>query len=83
MEVLDFALPESPREAGFRFFLNDLRQRLSQAMAVPPPAYGQADLAILAGCVASQGNALGLDMVMVRSLQDRFNSLPPSGVRPR
>jgi hypothetical protein len=80
VEVWDFALrDESPREAGFRLFFGDLRQRLSRALAVPLPDHGQTELAILAGCVASQGNTVGVDMIMVQSLQERFNRCPPNG----
>jgi hypothetical protein len=79
VEVWDFALREdTPREADFRRFLGDLRQRLAQVLASPPPDNGQTELAILAGCVASQGNTVGVDMMMVRSLQERFNHPPPN-----
>jgi hypothetical protein len=81
VEVWALALRESPRQEVFRLFLGDLRQRLVRALAAPPASNGQVDLAILSGCVATQGNAAGVDMLMVQSLQERFNAFPPPMLR--
>jgi hypothetical protein len=81
VEVWGLALQESPRQEVFRLFIGDLRQRLLRALAAPPASNGQVDLAILAGCVATHGNAAGVDMLMVQSLQERFNAFPPPVLR--
>jgi hypothetical protein len=81
VEVWDLAPQESPRQEVFRRFLGDLRQRLSRALAAPPSSHGQTDLAILAGCVATKGEASGVDMLIVQSMQERFNRPPPPMLR--
>lgn len=81
VEVWDIAPQESPRQEAFRLFLGDLRQRLSRALAAPPTSHGQTDLALLAGCVATKGDASGVDMLIVQSMRERFNRLPPPMLR--
>jgi len=79
VEVWDLLPPESPRQETLRLFRSDLAQRLARAFAAPPADNAQVDLAILMGCVAAQGNAAGVDMTMVQSLQERYNAMPPNG----
>jgi hypothetical protein len=81
VEVWDIAPQESPRQEVFRRFLGDLRQRLSRALAAPPASHGQTDLALLAGSVATKGDASGVDMLIVQSMQERFNRPPPPMLR--
>jgi hypothetical protein len=77
VEVWDFALRESAREATFGFFLGTLRQRLSRAWALPPPSHQALELSEI--MLADPSNPQKLDLTKVKSLQERFNALPPNG----
>lgn len=77
VEVWDFISAEGDRAARFRAQQGDLRQRLLQAWAVPPPTHGQLDLADFMAVAASQPQKL--DLGRAKALQDRFNRLPPAG----
>lgn len=75
VEVWDFALPEeSLRHESFRLFRGDLLLSIKRNWPFAPPSHGQIDAAIRGG-----GNGTGSDMLMVQSLQQRFNRLPPNG----
>ena len=77
VEVWDFALRETPREATFGFFLGTLRQRLSKAWELPPASHQALELSEI--MLSDPGSPQKLDLTKVKSLQDRFNVLPPNG----
>lgn len=77
VEVWDFALRESPREVYFGFFLGTLRQRLSKAWELPPPSHHALELSEI--MLSDPSNPQVLDLTKVKSMQDRFNVLPPNG----
>ena len=77
VEVADFLPPGSPRTEAFTFYLRDLRTRLLRGFQVPPPSHGQIELAEFMGSDPSHPEASNLDRA--RSLQDRFNRIPPNG----
>lgn len=79
VEVWDVAFHETPRQETFRLFRDALLLDIAQALALPMASYAQQDLAIIGGYVARHGSAAGVDNVVVQSLQNRFNSLPPNG----
>lgn len=79
VEVWDVAFQETPRQATFRLFRDALLQDIARALALPLASYAQQDLAIIGGYVARHGSAAGVDNVVVQSLQNRFNALPPNG----
>jgi hypothetical protein len=77
VEVWDFALRESPRAAAFGFFLGTLRQRLSKAWELPPASHQALELSEF--MLSDPSNPQKLDLTKVKSLQERFNALPPNG----
>jgi hypothetical protein len=77
VEVWDFALRESPREVTFGFFLGTLRQRLSKAWELPPASHQALKLSEI--MLSDPSSPQKLDLTKVKSLQDRFNVLPPNG----
>ncbi|GLH70575.1 hypothetical protein GETHPA_21080 [Geothrix rubra] len=77
VEVADFLPPGNRRTESFAFYLADLRTRLLRGFQAPPPSHGQIELAEFVGSDPSHPEASNLDRV--RSLQDRFNRVPPSG----
>jgi hypothetical protein len=77
VEVWDFALRESPREVSFSFFLGTLRQRLSKAWQLPPASHQALELSEI--MLSDPSNPQKLDLTKVKSLQERFNALPPNG----
>jgi hypothetical protein len=77
VEVWDFALLESSRGAAFSLYLGFLRDRLNRAWALPPPGHGKIELAEFV--FSDPANPQKLDLTKVKSLQDRFNRLPPHG----
>ncbi len=77
VEVWDFALRESPREVTFGFFLGTLRQRLSKAWELPPASHHALELSEI--MLSDPSSPQKLDLTKVKSLQDRFNVLPPNG----
>ena len=78
VEVLDFLPPSDPRAEAFAGFVLALHQRLAEAFKSPPPDNASVDLGILMATDPDHPEAL--DPAMVRSLQGRFNALPPSGM---
>ena len=83
VEVWDLALREAPDRATFGLYLEGLRSRLARGFAAPPPSHGKLELAELVGSDPSSPQKL--DLTKVKSMQERFNRLPPNGspVRPR
>ena len=77
VEVWDLALRESPRERTFWFFLGDLRNSLSRALELPPPKHQAIELSEF--MATDPGAPQNLDLTKVKSMQDRFNRLPPNG----
>jgi hypothetical protein len=77
VEVWDWAFQESRRGSAFSLYLGTLSQRLSRALALPPPSHGSLELSEL--MLSDPGHPQKLDLIKVKSLQDRFNRLPPNG----
>lgn len=82
VEVWDLLPAETARSAAFAVYLENLRKRLSKALEVPPPSHGAIELSDLMQSDAT--NPQKLDLTKVKSMQERFNQLPPNGspVRP-
>ncbi len=79
VEVWDLLPPSSPRREAFSLYLGGLRERLSQAFAQPPPKLQALELNDLMLSDPSQPQKL--DLTKVKSMQERFNRLPPHGSR--
>lgn len=79
VEVWDYALPD-PAGETFRLFRIELYKNISQAMLSLPPSNHEIDFSILSGYLASHPNAVGVDRLIVESLQDRFNSRPANTI---
>lgn len=77
VEVTDFALRTSARELGFAVYFQNLRQRLLRGFQLPPPSHGKIELAEFVSSDPSRPQ--DLERIRVRSLQERFNRVPPSG----
>jgi len=77
VEVWDLALRESSRNTAFSLYLGTLRQRLSKALQLPPPKHQALELSDI--MQSDPSNPQKLDLTKVKSLQDRFNVLPPNG----
>ncbi len=77
VEVWDFALHESPLGMGFRLLRSDLREKLSRAWEAPPVKHQSLELNDF--MQSDPSNPQELDLTRVRSMQERFNRLPPSG----
>lgn len=80
VEVWDVAFRETPRQETFRLFREALLQSIRSIWRFAPASHARIDAGIRAG----DGRGGGTDAAMVRSLQKRFNPLPPNGspVRP-
>ena len=76
VEVWDLA-PRESRAQSFSFYLDTLRQRLSRGFQAPPASHGAIELSEIMqeGTTSPQK----LDLTRVKSLQERFNQLPPNG----
>lgn len=76
VEVWDLA-PREARAQSFSLYLDTLRQRLSRGFQAPPASHGALELSELMqeGTTSPQK----LDLTKVKSLQERFNQLPPNG----
>jgi hypothetical protein len=77
VEVWDLAYRDRPRHEAFGLYLDGLRERLSRAFAAPPPRHGAIELSDLVS--SDPSNPQKLDLTKVKSMQDRFNRLPPNG----
>lgn len=76
VEVWDLALVPAPRAEAFGLYLGALRERLSRALRVPPPSHGTIELGDF--LATDPGSPQKLDLTRVKSMQDRFNRLPPA-----
>lgn len=77
VEVSDFLLPSNPQAESLRLYAMSLRERLLRGFQAPPPSHGKIELAEFMGSGPSHPEASNLDRA--RSLQNRFNRVPPSG----
>jgi hypothetical protein len=77
VEVWGLVPPETPRQAAFALSLDTLRERLSRAWLAPPPVHGAIELSEI--MAASPTEPQKLDLTKVKSMQERFNRLPPNG----
>jgi hypothetical protein len=77
VEVWDLASKDSERATSFALYLEGLKQRLSKAMAAPPPSHGALELGDFMQSDSTQPQKL--DLTKVKSMQERFNQLPPNG----
>lgn len=77
VEVWDLLPPASPRREAFALYLTSLRERLSKAWLAPPPSHGTIELGEI--MLNDPSSPQKLDLTKVKSLQDRFNQLPPNG----
>jgi len=77
VEVWDLLPPSAPRNEAFALFLTSLRERLSRAWQAPPPSHGFIELGEI--MLNDPSSPQKLDLTKVKSLQDRFNQLPPNG----
>lgn len=77
VEVWDLLPVETARSASFAVYLDNLRKRLSKALEVPPPSHGAIELSDLVQ--SDPTNPQLLDLTRVKSMQERFNQLPPNG----
>lgn len=77
VEVWDLLPPSSPRREAFSLYLGSLRERLSRAFAQPPPKLQALELSEI--MLSDPSNPQKLDLTKVKSMQDRFNRLPPNG----
>lgn len=77
VEVADFLLPSNPQAESLRLYVTDLRQRLLRGFQAPPPSQGTIDLAEFMAADPARPEASNLDRA--RSLQERYNRLPPNG----
>jgi len=77
VEVWDLLPPSSPRRETFSLYLGGLRERLSRAFAQPPPKLQALELNDIMQSDPSQPQKL--DLTKVKSMQERFNRMPPNG----
>lgn len=77
VEVWDTAPQDGNRAMAFTLYLDTLRQRLSRAFEAPPPGHAAIELGEL--MLSDPGNPQKLDITRVKSMQERYNRLPPSG----
>ena len=77
VEVADFLPPGSRRTEAFARYKLDLYQRLALAFQNPPASDAAIDLGIFMATDPTHPEQM--NQSMVRSLQDRFNRVPPSG----
>ncbi|WLT31216.1 hypothetical protein [Geothrix sp. PMB-07] len=77
VEVWDLLPPASPRREAFALYLATLRERLSRAWLAPPPSHGFIELGEF--MLSDPSSPQTLDLTKVKSMQERFNQLPPNG----
>lgn len=75
VEVWDLALREAPRQRSFDLYLGTLRERLSRALVLPK----HQALELAEVMLSDPSNPQKLDLTKVKSMQERFNKLPPNG----
>jgi len=77
VEVWELLPPTSPRREALTLFLGSLRERLSKAWLAPPPKLQALELNDIMANDPSTPQKL--DLTKVKSMQDHFNRMPPSG----
>jgi hypothetical protein len=77
VEVWDLLPPSRPRAEAFTLYLESLRERMSKAWLAPPPKHQSIELGEF--MQSDPSNPQHLDLTRVKSLQERFNQLPPNG----
>jgi hypothetical protein len=77
VEVADSLPPANPRSEAFHLYAVGLRERLLRGFQAPPPSQGKIDLAEFMAEDPARPEAANLDRA--RSLQERYNRLPPNG----
>ncbi len=77
VEVWDLLPPSSPRQEAFDLFLVSLRESLSKALVLPLPKNQAIELREI--MASDPSNPQELDLTKVKSMQERFNRLPPNG----
>lgn len=77
VEVWDLLPPSSPRQEGFALYATTLRERLSKAWLAPPPPHGAIELSEF--MFTDPASPQKLDPTKVKSMQERFNRMPPNG----
>lgn len=77
VEVWDFFPSPSPRQEAFGLYLDTLRERLSRAWLSPPPVHGAIELSEI--MFSDPASPQKLDLTKVKSLQERYNRMPPNG----
>ncbi|HLP30341.1 MAG TPA: hypothetical protein VK150_03200 [Geothrix sp.] len=77
VEVWDLLPVETTRSAAFAVYLESLRKRLSKALELPPPNHGTLELGDFMQSDPTQPQKL--DLTKVKSMQERYNQLPPNG----
>ena len=80
VEVWDLAYRDTPRREAFGLYLRTLKERLSQALALPPPKHQALELSEFV--LSDPSHPEQLDLTKVQSMQDRFNP-PPRLAPPR
>lgn len=77
VEVWDLIPPSRPKAEAFALYLESLRERMSKAWLSPPPTHQSIELGEF--MQSDPSNPQHLDLTRVKSLQERFNQLPPNG----
>ena len=77
VEVWDLLPPSSPRQEAFWLYQTTLRERLSKAWLAPPPSHGFIELGEIMQNNPSEPQKL--DITKVKSMQERYNRMPPNG----
>ena len=77
VEVWDLAYRPAAKAVTFGAYLDSLRERLSQGLAAPPPTHGEIELGEFMYSDPSRPQLL--DLTKAKSMQNRFNRLPPNG----
>lgn len=77
VEVVDFLPSGWVRRETFLEHQVQFRQRLQKAFALPPPKLQSLELSEI--MLADPSQPQKLDLTKVKSMQDRFNRLPPGG----
>lgn len=81
VEVWDLLYQEPTQKQTFRLFNEELLQSIRESLKLPPPSHGWIELREFMDADPSHPESTGLNTV--RSLQNRFNALPPSSSRGR
>jgi hypothetical protein len=75
--VWDLLPPASPRREAFALYLKNMRERLAKAWLAPPPKHQAIELSEI--MFNDPNTPQKLDLTKVKSMQERFNRMPPAG----